>query len=94
MIEGSITVHDCERMLGMMESVRPVTPYAALHYRSVQRQLLDAKYPSRNPNKVIKLSRKSLVSLKWWVASSGFSANSTAPIRELAPTVNIWTDAT
>ena len=65
MIQGWITVHDLERMLGLMESVRPVTPLAALHYRSLQRQLLQAKFPVRKPSKVIHLSTKSLQSLEW-----------------------------
>lgn len=90
---GFISVHDAERMLGLMESVRPVTPLAALHYRSVQKQLLRAKSVVRRPGQIIFLSRKSLLSLSWWVSPSGFAGNSSAPIRELPPTVEIWTDA-
>ena len=63
MISGVISVHDAERMLGLMESVRPVTPLAALHYRSVQKQLLRAKFVVRKPGQTIHLSRKSLLSL-------------------------------
>ena len=37
------TVHALEKVLGTMESVRPSTPLAALHYRSLQRQLLKAE---------------------------------------------------
>ena len=93
MTSGVLSVHDAERMLGLMESVRPVTPLAALHYRSVQKQLLRAKFVVRTPGQIIHLSRKSLLSLSWWVSPSGFAGNSSAPIRELAPTVEIWTDA-
>ena len=38
-----ITVHAWEKLLGTMESVRPCTPLAALHYRSLQKQLISAK---------------------------------------------------
>ena len=41
--EGMITVHNAEKLLGLMESVRPVTPYAAIRYRSIQKQLLRCK---------------------------------------------------
>ena len=37
---GIVTVHDAERILGTMESVRPVTPLCALHYRAFQKRLL------------------------------------------------------
>ena len=90
---GIVTVHDCERMLGLMESVRPVTPHAALHYRSVQRQLLRAKFPVRRPGQIIHLSKKSILNLQWWISPAGFAGNSTAPIREPSPTVDIFTDA-
>ena len=68
-------------------------PWFRTHYRAVQRQLLHAKRPVRRPSKIISLSNKSLASLKWWVIPSGFAGNCIAPIRELQPTVNIWTDA-
>ena len=93
MIAGHITVLELERMLGYMESVRPVTPMAALHYRSIQRQLIAAKSYHRRPAQVIHLSTKSLASLKWWVSPSGFASHSVAPIVEPAPTVQIWTDS-
>ena len=44
-----------------MESVKPSTPLAALHYRSLQRQLLFSKVGKRNPGKVISLTGKSLM---------------------------------
>ena len=31
-----LSVHDAEHILGIMESVRPVTPLCAMHYRSFQ----------------------------------------------------------
>ena len=40
---GFMTVHEGEKLLGLMESMRPVTPLAALHYRKILRQLLIAK---------------------------------------------------
>ena len=92
MIAGYIPVLQLERMLGYMESVRPVTPLAALHYRSIQRQLIAAKSHHRRPAQVSHLSSKSLASLKWWVSPSGFASHSVAPIVEPAPTVQIWTD--
>ena len=88
-----VTVHDAERILGTMESVRPVTPLCALHYRSFQKQLLRAKVSVRNPKEIIYLTSKSIASLAWWVSPAGFAANASAPIRELDPTVEIWTDA-
>ena len=76
-----------------MESVRPVTPFAALHYRSIQKQILRAKRPTRDPNFVIFLSTQSKVDLQWWVKKSGFASNCSASQREPAPTVHIWSDA-
>ena len=97
MESSKITVHDCERMLGQMESVRPVTPHAALRYRALQKQLLRVKsaWPKdvRRSGQVINLSPKSLQSLAWWVSPSGFQGNSSSPIWELPPTVEVWTDA-
>ena len=76
-----------------MESVRPATPYAALYYRSLQRQLLKSKQVERVPSKVIYLNSKSIFELKWWTSSSGFAANCSAPLREPGPTVEIWSDS-
>ena len=50
---GHVTVHNAEKLLGLMESVRPVTPLAALHYRALQKQLLLAKRYHRRPAQVI-----------------------------------------
>ena len=91
--EGLISVHDCESLLGFMESVRPVTPFAALHYRPIQRQLLHAKHHGRKPNQMIYLSNKSVAALVWWKSSNGFAGNCIAPIREPTQSVDIWTDA-
>ena len=92
-----ISVKDSERLLGKMESVRPSTPYAALRYRPLQKQLLSVKvlWPRdfRKPNQIIKLNSKSLHCLVWWISPAGFEGNSVAPIRELSPTVEIWSDA-
>ena len=90
---GCLTVHECEKLLGTMESVRPATKLAALHYRPLQRQLLHAKVGFRDPGKVIFLSPKSKHALKWWVCRSGFESNCSAPIREPEPTLSIWTDS-
>ena len=88
-----ISVHDLERLLGTMESVRPSTPLAALHYRSIQRQLLKAKLGARKPKKIVILSDKSLLELRWWVSETGFAGNAAASISEPQPSVHIWTDA-
>ena len=92
-----ITAHDLERMMGTMESIRPSTPLAALRYRPLQRQLLRVKgaWPEgvRREKEFIKLSKKSLWALSWWVSPSGFQANSCSPIQEPEPTVEIWSDA-
>ena len=93
MVAGIVSVHNAERILGTMESVRPVTPLCALHYRAFQKQLLKAKAFVRHPHQIIHLSPKTISSLAWWVSPSGFAANATAPIRELSPTVEVWTDA-
>ena len=94
---GFISAHECERVLGFRESVRPMTPYAALHYSPIQRQLLAVKssWPRgrRYPRQLITLSQKTRACLAWWVSPSGFQGNSTAPTRELLPTVEVWTDA-
>ena len=39
------------------------------------------------------MSSKTIASLAWWVSPAGFAANASAPIRELDPTVEFWTDA-
>ena len=44
---GIVTVHDAEHILSTMESVRPVTPLCAMHYRAFQKQLLRAKASDR-----------------------------------------------
>ena len=43
MVVKVVSVHNAEKILGTMESVRPVTPLCALHYRTLQKQLLKAK---------------------------------------------------
>ena len=69
---GFLSAHDAERLLGKMESVRPATPLAALHYRPIQRQLLSLKsswpHGKRRPKQVLKLSEKSLSCLSWWIS--------------------------
>ena len=84
---------ELERIIGTMESVRPAVSLAALHYRNLQRQLLFAKNPLRIPNKIIFLSKESLKDLAWWISMDGFAANAKSPIRELLPTLDIWSDA-
>ena len=88
-----VSVHDAEKILGTMESVCPVTPLCALHYRALQKQLIRSKSFARWPRDIIHLSSQTISSLAWWVSPSGFAANSTAPLRELSPTVEIFTDA-
>ena len=92
-LSQNISVHECERLLGYMESVRPVTPLAALHYRPIQRQLLKAKKLHRVPDEIIIWTKKSFNSLKWWISRSGFESNCTSPLREPAPSVELWTDS-
>ena len=92
-----VTVHTLERMLGTMESVRPSTPMAALYYRPLQRQLLRIKscWPEgkRYEKQSLQLSPESLEALAWWVSPTGFKENCSCPIRELEPTVEVWSDA-
>ena len=38
-----LTVNESEKLLGLMESMRPVTQLAAFHYRHIQNQMLDTK---------------------------------------------------
>ena len=90
---GETTVLKLEQLIGTIESVRPAVKLAALHYRALQSQLLHAKCKIRVPSKIIVLCQSSIADLKWWIAKDGFVANSSAPIRELEPTVNIWSDA-
>ena len=90
---GFISVHDLERLLGTMESVRPCTPLAALHYRYLQKQLIIAKRFGRQPRKKIILSAKSIFNLQWWVSQNGFSGSCSSPIRERKPNLDIWSDA-
>ena len=71
MAAGVVSVHDAERILGTMESVRPVTPLCALHYRAFQKQLLKAKTFVRRPRDIIHLSSKTISSLAWWVLTFG-----------------------
>ena len=90
---GFLTVHDTEKLIGTMESVRPVTPFAALHYRGIQKQLLLGKHPHRNPKQIITFSVKSTADLIWWVSDTGFLSNCTASLREPPPTLHVWSDA-
>merc|ERR1711867_90512 len=90
---GTVSVHDAEPILGTMESVCVVSPLCALHYRAFQKQLLGAKASARRPKQVFNLSSKTIASLAWWVSPAGFAAYAFAPIRELDPTVEFWTDA-
>ena len=63
MVARIVSVHDAERILGTMESVWPVTPLCALHYRALQKQLLKAKAFVRRPRQIIHLSPKTISSL-------------------------------
>ena len=67
------SVHDLERLIGTMESVRPSTPLAALKYRNLQKQLLKSKCPDRQPKQLVHLTQKSMAELVWWSCQSGFS---------------------
>ena len=88
-----LSVHDLERLLGTMESVRQCVPLAAMHYRSLQKQLLFSKLGRRKPKKIVVLVNKSLLELQWWLKDSGFISHSSAPISKLQPTLHIWSDA-
>ena len=88
---GSSTVLGLEKLLGTLESVRPAVPLAALNLRSLQKQLLLAKKFDRIASKVITISKESSLELSWWIKK--FPINCTAPIRELQPTVQIYSDA-
>ena len=88
-----ITVHDLERLLGTMESVRPSAYLAALHYRHLQRQLIVAKRHARRPKQIIIFTQKSLINLRWWLSPTGFAGNCSGFLREPTPTVEIWSDA-
>ena len=79
--------------LGTIESYRPAVRLAALYYRSLQSQLLSAKRHVRIPNKTIYLSQRSVSELSWWISPEGFETNCSAPIRELEPDLDIWSDA-
>ena len=91
--DGFITVHNAEKILGQIESVRPLTVLATLHYRGLQRQLLQAKVADRIPSKIIYLSQRSKADLIWWASENGFKANCVASLREPNPTLDIWSDA-
>ena len=93
MKDGTVSVHDAEPILGTMESVCLVSPLGVLHYRAFQKQLLGAKASAPRPKQVFHLSSKTIASLAWWVSPAGFSAYASAPIRDLDPTVEFWTDA-
>ena len=54
--DGLLTVHSAEKRMGLMDSVRPVTQLAALNYRAIQKQLLNTRFPHRNPDQIIYLS--------------------------------------
>ena len=91
LVSGSSTVLGLEKLLGTLESVRPAVPLAALNFRLLQKQLLFAKKFDRVASKVIIISKESSRELTWWIKE--FSSNCTAPIRELEPTVQIYSDA-
>ena len=93
----SLTIHQCEQILGKMESVHPATPQSALFYRPIQKQLLGVKASWgenwRHPGQDILLSPESLFALDWWTSPDGFKAHCSSAMRELSPTIEIWTDA-
>ena len=72
---GIVSVHDTERILGTMESVRPVTSLCAMHYRVLQKQLLKAKAYVGRPHQIIHLSSKTITSLAWWVCCACFRSH-------------------
>ena len=88
-----MTVHEAEKLLGLMESMRPVTPLAAFHYRNLQKQLLTAKFHKRVPSQIIPLTQASIADLVWWTKPTGFQNNCTANLREPIPNLHIWSDA-
>ena len=90
---GLIFVHDLEKLLGTMESVRLCTYLAALHYRYLQKQLIIAKRFGRQPRRKIILLSKSIFNLQWWVSQNGFSGSCSSPIRERKPNLDIWSNA-
>ena len=88
-----VTVHNLEKLIGLMESVRPVTINSALNYRGLQKQLLKAKRFKRVPQQILTLSQRSVMNLTWWASPTGFRANCTAPLKDPTPTLHLWTDA-
>ena len=93
LLNGKCSVLSLEKIIGTIESVRPSVQLAALHYRSLQYQLLQSKRVKRDPNKTIFLSQNSISELQWWTSPMGFATNCTSPIREPSPTLSIWSDA-
>ena len=90
---GHASVLTLEKLVGTMESLKPATPLATLHFRSLQSQLLNAKSGVRNPDQLVTLTQESRTDLSWWTSPDGFAANSSAPIREPEPSLQIYSDA-
>ena len=90
---GHASVLTLGKLIGTMESLKPATPLATLHFRSLQSQLLNAKSGFRNPDQLVTLSQESQMDLRWWTSADGFAVNPLGPIGEQEPTLQIYSDA-
>ena len=54
---GHASILTLGKLIGTMESLKPATPLATLHFRSLQSQLLKAKSGFRNPDQLVTLSQ-------------------------------------
>ena len=86
---GHASVLTLGKLIGTMESLKPATPLATLHFRSLQSQLLNAKSGFRNPDQLVTLSQESQMDLRWCTSA----VNPLGPIGEQEPTLQIFSDA-
>ena len=87
--KGGCTADAIRSFVGRLESVRPATPLAPLHYRSLQAMLpRETPWPGR---RFLALSPKAGTDLEWWLHS--FAPNAVAPLRRPGFTVDMTTDA-
>ena len=67
-LRGPVSLRFLQRILGVIESFRIAFPYAALHYRSLQREVAQSISAGSDWDRRISPSSESCVNLNWWLS--------------------------
>ncbi len=87
------TLENLECFVGILISTTLAVWQAPLHYRALQRSLLNFLKQGRSKSRSVRISHPCVVrELNSW-ASGGMRANRTSPWRSPRPTLQIWMDA-